>query len=225
MDTKEKLEQLHSNASKGDPEAQYNLGLCYGYGEGVPVNLEKAKEWLLKADDQGHIGAKADLVFPPFMCSSEEKKERWCKLAQQGDLIAQYNLGFYYYCRAYPNPEYSNFDPVPQDSEKAVVWFHKAADRGHVNAQFYLGTCLFYGRGISKNKEEAKKWLSNAARQGSEAAQFYLLNFSKSDPGQMWEETTYNEYIDREITKSMELDGEDDEERGLQDRIDFFDKD
>lgn len=50
----------------------------------------------------------------------------------------------------------------------------KAAEQGHRNAQFSLGTSLFYGMGIEKNLKEAAQWFLKAAEQGLADAQFYL---------------------------------------------------
>ena len=46
--------------------------------------------------------------------------------AEQGDAIAQYNLGVIY----------SNGKVVEQSDEKAVYWWQKAADQGNTKAQF-----------------------------------------------------------------------------------------
>ncbi len=45
----------------GYAEAQYNLGLCYGNGDGVEKSYEEAVKWLRKAATQGHTEAKQTL--------------------------------------------------------------------------------------------------------------------------------------------------------------------
>lgn len=42
-------------------DAQYLLGACYEYGEGVPQDLEKAREWYRKAEDNLADGAEEAL--------------------------------------------------------------------------------------------------------------------------------------------------------------------
>lgn len=42
------------SADKGDPEAQYNLGLMYLRGDGVSKNLEEAQRWFSLAASTGH---------------------------------------------------------------------------------------------------------------------------------------------------------------------------
>lgn len=45
--------QVEMRAKKGDPEAQYNLGVMYENGNGVKQNYEEAIKWYRKAADQG----------------------------------------------------------------------------------------------------------------------------------------------------------------------------
>ena len=40
-------------AEQGSSEAQYNLGVMYHYGQGVPQNQSVAKEWFDKACHNG----------------------------------------------------------------------------------------------------------------------------------------------------------------------------
>jgi TPR repeat protein len=42
----------------GRCKAQYNLGLCYLHGEGVPRNMAVGIRWLQKARKQRHASAK-----------------------------------------------------------------------------------------------------------------------------------------------------------------------
>ena len=48
-------------AAQGDADAQYNLGVLYYNGEGVPRDISKAREWFEKAAAQGDESAKAAL--------------------------------------------------------------------------------------------------------------------------------------------------------------------
>ena len=50
-------ECYRKSAEQGDAEAQYNLGNCYRYGEGVEQNYEKAVEWYRKAAEQDYADA------------------------------------------------------------------------------------------------------------------------------------------------------------------------
>ena len=56
----------------------------------------------------------------------------------------------------------------------AVEWYRKAAKQEHLDAQFHLGNCYFYGQGISKNEFRAIEYFQKAAEQGNTDAQHYL---------------------------------------------------
>ncbi len=48
-------------ADLGNVSAQFNLGLMYKNGEGVPQDYAKALKWYRKAADQGNAGAQTNL--------------------------------------------------------------------------------------------------------------------------------------------------------------------
>lgn len=48
-----------SRAELGDPEAQYELGLAYSTGDGVPVDLIEAHKWFNLAAMAGDEAAKS----------------------------------------------------------------------------------------------------------------------------------------------------------------------
>ena len=50
-------------ADQGDAEAQFNLGVMYSLGEGVPKDYKQAVYWYRKAADQGHADAQSNLGF------------------------------------------------------------------------------------------------------------------------------------------------------------------
>ena len=39
------LDILQQESEKGNPEAQFNLGCCYCFGEGVPEDIAEAVKW------------------------------------------------------------------------------------------------------------------------------------------------------------------------------------
>ena len=59
-------------------------------------------------------------------------------LAEQGNAVAQYNLGF----------RYANGDGVPQDNAEAERWYRLAAYQGHADAQYSLGLMYQLGYGV-----------------------------------------------------------------------------
>ena len=56
----------------------------------------------------------------------------------------------------------------PEDDVEGVKWFRKAAEQGHVKAQYNLGTMYVEGHGVPDNDVEAYAWFSVAATNGQE---------------------------------------------------------
>ncbi len=54
----EALEQIEAEARQGDVNAQYQLGVRYGHGEGVDHNSDEAKKWVRLAAEKGHPQAQ-----------------------------------------------------------------------------------------------------------------------------------------------------------------------
>jgi len=90
--------------------------------------------------------------------------EGWLKAAEQGDAIAQYNLGI---C-------YINGNGVEQDPVRAFEWFRKGAEQGDTDAQFCLAICYDKGEGVAKDHTKAFEWWYQLAEQGDANAQYNL---------------------------------------------------
>lgn len=88
----------------------------------------------------------------------------WQPLAEQGDALAQYQVGLLYH----------KGRGVPQDDVQARKWYEKSAAQGQTKAQFSLGTLYFNGEGGPKDYQQALRWLRLAADQGMALAQTKL---------------------------------------------------
>ena len=95
---------------------------------------------------------------------AEDKLTDLMPLAANGDVRAQFKLGFMY----------DRGNGVPQDYKEAVSWYLKAAEQGNAPAQFYLGQMYDIGKGVSQDYQEAASWYIKAAEQGEALAQLYL---------------------------------------------------
>ena len=81
----------------------------------------------------------------------------WRPLAQQGNALAQYNLGVMYFHGL----------GVMRDYGEAVKWYRLAAQQGNPIAQYYLGMTYFNGLGVAQDYKRAHIWLNlSAAAQG-----------------------------------------------------------
>ena len=56
------LREWRPLAEQGDADAQYNLGLMYADGVGVPENDAEAVKWYSKAAEQGHAQGQTNLA-------------------------------------------------------------------------------------------------------------------------------------------------------------------
>lgn len=71
---------------------------------------------------------------------------------------------------------YYNGEGTPKDMEKALYWYEKAAEQGHINAQFYCGWMNDNGEGTPQDKSKALQWYEKSAEQGNATAQFNCGN-------------------------------------------------
>ena len=84
------------------PTAQFNLGLMYHNGQGVPQDYREAVRWYRMAADQGDADAQFNLgvMYDNGRGVPQDYAEavRWYrKAADQGYADAQFNLGVMYY--------------------------------------------------------------------------------------------------------------------------------
>ena len=82
------------------------------------------------------------------------------QLAQQGDALAQYELGEFFY----------QGQSAPRDLPQALHWFEQASLQGNAQAQLRLGTMFFRGEGVQANNVQAYIVLKMAAVNGSDEA-------------------------------------------------------
>src|SRR5262252_6842177 len=76
----------------------------------------------------------------------------WLPLAQQGFVLAQFNLGLMY----------QQGQGVSQDYGQAMQWYRRAAEQGYAEAQAMLGLMYAQGRGVPQDVVQAYLWLTLA---------------------------------------------------------------
>ncbi|MCL2296237.1 MAG: sel1 repeat family protein [Methanomassiliicoccaceae archaeon] len=173
-------------AEKGDSRAQYDIGVVYQEGRGVPQNYEEAAKWfrrsaeqddfaafcirvllydvgLEKSDDHEEIAKRfreaAEAGLGPEFSSEPPGRTsiRWLKLsAEHGNVGSQRNLGFAYQ---------EGMDGVPQDYEESAKWIRLAAENGDTMAQSNLSFLYKNGLGVPLDYEEAAKWYALAEQE------------------------------------------------------------
>ena len=60
------------------------------------------------------------------------------------------------------------------DYTEAIKYFKRAAEQGDAAAQYKLGSCYYYGKGVAIDYIQAVEWYRKAAEQGDAAAQYAL---------------------------------------------------
>ena len=106
-------------------KCQYNLGVVYHKGLGVPVDFEKARKWYTKAAEQGLAEAQNNLGCMYYRGEGVSvdyvTARKWfTKAAEQGSASSQYNLGKIYHLGK----------DVPVDFETAHKLYTEALEQG-----------------------------------------------------------------------------------------------
>jgi TPR repeat protein len=127
------LSNIETAADAGDPEALYELGTCYAYGHGVPINIRKALELWMAAALQGHATAvyRIGLCYSLGTCvpqNTDTAVQMWQKAASGGCREAMHTLGV---CHLHG-------DGVAQSTPHAVMWLLLASTHSHAEADEVL---------------------------------------------------------------------------------------
>jgi TPR repeat protein len=107
------------SGDEGNVDAQFNLGLLYSSGHGLPQDYAEALIWFRKAADQGDARAQVYLggmyrVGRGVRQDDAQAVAWFRKAANQGNLFAQADLG----------EMYRDGQGVPQDFVRAYMWFN-----------------------------------------------------------------------------------------------------
>ncbi|WP_297374266.1 SEL1-like repeat protein [Acidiferrobacter sp.] len=164
-------------------DAQFELGVDYAQGQGVPRNAAKAAKWFRKAE-QGNPWFVSSMLLP-----DTQALQWYRKAAAQGDAKAQLIMGltftaaknyaqaFQWYHKAAAQGDaeaednlglmYAEGRGIPQNYAQALKWYRKAAEQGYANAQDNLGQMYAEGHGVPRDYTEALKWSHKSAAQGN----------------------------------------------------------
>jgi len=163
-------------AEQGDVDAQGNAGLIFKiYGDERSGYIEAVK-WLSMAAEQGKKDAYAHLAEIYYNGGRGVEKNpveaiKWLEKADKDESgKIEYNLGRIYFSGSSSTITVE----VPENHVSAVEWLMKSADKEHSDAQFLLGVCLYYGKGVAKNIDRAIELFIKAASRGVHDAQFNL---------------------------------------------------
>ena len=90
--------------------------------------------------------------------------ELWRPIAEAGDFVAQYYMGFVY----------GQGQGVEQDVVKSVRWYEMAGKQGYTPALHHLGLIFATGEGVEENDTVAVRWFRMAAELGHASSQLSM---------------------------------------------------
>ena len=155
--------------------SQYELGLLYGQGFGVPQDDGAGMKWLTLAAGQRYASAQTHLAGlfergngPAGVAKDEVRALELYRLAaSQGYSGAQQNLGMKFNTGALG---------LAQSTPAALALWEKAASQGCPNAQFSAGLLYYNGRGgVPRDNKRALFWSQLAADAGFAKAKASLV--------------------------------------------------
>ena len=122
-----------ADAYRGSADAQFNVGVLYIEGKGLPVDRGEAIFWFTKAADQGHPEAQYNLGHLLLEQSGDVDKIRegiewWRKSAEAGFPVAQFNYGRALFFGV----------GVNENRSESRIWIEKSASNGNARAQEFL---------------------------------------------------------------------------------------
>ncbi|MFD1157678.1 tetratricopeptide repeat protein [Roseovarius aestuarii] len=182
------LGELVPLAEQGNEIAQYNLGLMYFNGNGVPSSFEEMLKWHSSAAALGSVDAQLSLgnIYRGGFGVAQDFAEAatfYKQAAEQGNAKAQNNLAALF----------AKGLGVPKDAEAAVRWYRTAAEQGDSSGQVNLGIAYDKGKGVSEDDVLAYMWLHIAHNNGGGIA----ASMSKG--------LVANNLTEKEISMALEL--------------------
>jgi uncharacterized protein (TIGR02145 family) len=153
-------EKLEEEAKSGDPQALFELALCYSMGKGVDKNVQKTRELTRKSAEKGFSNAQVLMGHLAKDNKDYQEAFRWYKkAAEQGDANGQYELA---YC-------YLNGKGIKQNDKKFLEWLNKSAKNGYSGAQLVVGEIFF----TDEQYKKAAYWVKKAIENGNKKAKKY----------------------------------------------------
>ena len=156
---------LRNAAVKGQPAAEFEIGIRLIEGRGVAKNTDAGLRWLERAAEAGlapahfriaglyekGLGVKKNLSIA---------RRHYIAAAEKGNAKAMHNMAVLY----------AEGIDGKADYKTAAEWFRRAADYGVADSQYNLAILHARGIGVDQNILESYKWLALAALQGDNDA-------------------------------------------------------
>lgn len=186
------VQQLQTDAQKGDATAQFELARVYLKGApGLDKDEKKALELLQAAAAQGHAEAMGAVGFiyasGAGVPRNEDEAIRWFRMgAEKGGPKSQLNLG----------NMLVHGKGTEKNLEEGVAWIQKAADQGLPDAAIAYGNILYfgeYGRAVDYGK--AFPYLLKGAESGNAECQNMVGVMFENGKGTLASEATAEKWL------------------------------
>ncbi len=182
-DSAQALLWLTRAAEQQHADAQFEVGMVYKLGKGVPRDVARTQLWLGKAAAQGHIKAKVvlqDMLREAAGTVADVQKSfkfsetlPVYRAAMDGDASAQFELGLLFI----------RGEAVRKDFTRGLAWLRRAAEQEHVGAQRELADMSLQGVELPQDAATAFQWYQRAALHGDAQAQYMLGNLYRAGSG------------------------------------------
>jgi localization factor PodJL len=151
---------LRKAAAKGDPKAQYEIGVHYADGVGTKADLKTAAEWFERAASAGLAPAQYRLAAMYERGIGVDRDLGRAQTWYEAAIKAMHNLAVTMSGREGRTPDY----------KLAAQWYAEAASYDLPDSQFNLAILAENGLGMKKDLAKAYKWFSLAAAHGDAEA-------------------------------------------------------
>jgi localization factor PodJL len=156
---------LRTAVAAADPAAEYELGMRYAEGRGMPQSMPEAVKWFERAANAGFAPAQFRLASlnekgDGVKKNTQEARRLYIAAAAKGHAKAMHNLAVLYAEGVDGKPDY----------KVAAEWFRKAAMYGVADSQYNLAILYARGIGMPANLAESYRWFAIAAANGDQDA-------------------------------------------------------
>lgn len=121
---------------------------------------EEASQMAREKNRNSYIGKFDNLEIQKKIIENSSK-EKFSEYFKEKDSEKLYNIGMNYF---------GGVNGFPLDYKKSVKLLKKSAEQGYDIAQFWLGGCYQYGKGVARSFTKAVFWFSKSAEQGCQSA-------------------------------------------------------
>ncbi|BAE49361.1 TPR repeat [Paramagnetospirillum magneticum AMB-1] len=185
---------LAEAAQAGDLRAMMGLADVLERGQGVPPDLDQAEALyrqaaLLNGDIEARFRLGRLLLSRPAMWRNPAEEEWNAQAAER----KSHPFGAVWYAAKPANADEIKSVQLRPGINEGERWLRSAARRGHVEAQYLLGSAKVAGLELPMDMVEGVAWLEAAAVQGHAEALFELGNlaakgqgFYAKDPVRAW---------------------------------------